>query len=162
MRSGGASNATSELKSLLELASDPKKLKQAIEDLEEKTDAANEAVKKLSEKQALFNQTEKAQAEKEQQLAELMQALDKKERELTALGHSLGHREAALPALEAALVKKQHEFEEDVVSKTSQINAKEKAADKRLSEALELKAQAESVLKEYEAKASKLKAAMGV
>lgn len=155
-----SSHAIGELKSLLELVSDPKKLQSTLADLNEKIVEASKADKELAEKHLKLSgdlaSVEKFKAEVEAKAKELYE----KEKRQKDKEVELAHRENAVQVIEKTVNKHKEDFETEKQSFLADISAKQKEAEARLAKASEASAKAEILLQDYEQKVSKLKAAM--
>lgn len=153
-------HAVGELKSLLDLISDPKKLQNALAELNAKMHEAAQADKALAEKHLKLSgdlaSVEKFKTEVEAKAKELYE----KEKRQKDKEVELAHRENAVQVIEKTVNKHKEDFETEKQSFLADISAKQKEAEARLAKASEASAKAEIFLQEYEQKVSKLKAAM--
>lgn len=155
-----SSSGVSDLKELLDLVSKPDKLKAAIEQLEDKTKESNDAAKALREKEA-FVLTKNSEAEEKLSLAsELYEKASQKEKEAQAKESSANHKEADLHQREQALNSKAEDFKAYYEGAVAELLIKQGAAENQLKIAKRANEAAEELVKEYQAKVSKLQAAM--
>lgn len=159
LRSGGlpSSSLFSDLKGLLELVSDPKKAKQALEDIS----ADREELQKLYSK---FQSEKVSHEEKcehlhsaEEDLQKQRVALDEKQKQLSQREKALEEKEKNLSSREKELGLRFQNLEDQHEVQLKELKEKEQEAEKRSARALENNKEAVALKKEYEEKLDKLK-----
>lgn len=161
IRSGGSADAIAELKNILEIISDPDKLKSVLNELDAEIAQAVKASAELSEKKSSLLKLEQDQAAKAKELSALEESLNDRQKSLSALASEVNSAKDSLSVRENWIAKKEADFAQMADKKRAEIEAKEHAVDNTFAEAVQIKAKAEEMLKAYEDKAAKLKAAMG-
>jgi chromosome segregation ATPase len=157
----GSSGSVSELKALLELVSDPKKVSAAIAQLEK---VQVETGKLLEEKAELESKIEKESARVEKAAADLEDKIANFNASAVELASKLRGLEAGLRDVKAReeRLAKEREAIDNAKAELAKDKAEHKLATEKSEERLAKKSQEAKALKdEYETKLSKLKQAMG-
>jgi hypothetical protein len=162
IRSGAPSaSAISELKVLLDLVSDPAKVKAALKDLDEKLKEAGSVDKALGEKAEAIAKAESAHLGAIAKVNELTKLLEAKEAALKGKEAAINMHAAEVHAKEKALASQAADFEAYSKEKGAELITKLNAADAKFLAASTLEKKSELLVKEFEEKSKKLKAAMG-
>lgn len=161
IRSGGSQNAISELKSIMEIAADPEKVKAALQELELKIkeyqdaeksnndilEEANKALANLELKEKLFG-------EKNSSFLSAEKALQEKEARVNRFASELSSREQAF-------FKQERDFNSEVEAKVKRFSEIESQLSEKDEKANAALAKGASLEKEYAEKLSKLKSITG-
>lgn len=151
----------SELKELLSLIGDPKKAKEQLELISEDIASLKELYKKnQQESERLSKMLEDLEKNKSELQAN--QSLYKEEKEFfDKKKNAVNEKEAELSLLEKKVKQQKTDLETEFSSKINEVNALKMSFEKSKQEADEKSKQADSLIKEYEEKLSKLKAMVG-
>lgn len=150
-----------DLRALLEILSDPSKVKSALDSISSQVKALDEKQQALSVKEPEMAGLQKTLEEKEQYLKAWEAELELKAKEVLVKLQAAAKREKDVAALEASQTKRFEDTKVDLDESLSVIQAREKAAEQKLAEASEELAKAEGLRSEYAAKLEKLKAVVG-
>lgn len=158
--SSGGGGVSSELKDLLELVSKPDKLKHALENLEDQTKIANDAIKALKHKEAELQALKNEAEEKLAIAGELYDKAKVKEDECKLKQAAMNAQEAKLHFQEKQLQEQAASFKAHYEEASADLLIKQGAAENQLKIAKQASEAADALVKEYQAKVSKLQAAM--
>lgn len=162
-KSGAHSGARiSELKEIMELVSDPKKVRDALDDLAAKHKEVDGHIQTLSEKQAFLKEAEDAHDARSKDVEEASAALLKREKEFEDFQAKFHLMQKDVEAREKKLQHDKAEFESLMVEKEQAISEQEAAVSQKLEDAGVKLKQFEALKADYETKSKKLKEAMGV
>ncbi len=158
---GSSGPSISELRGLLEVAGDPAKTKQALEELEKKHKDISELADKSRASEAALVLKLKELEKKEHDIKESLAMIDKKNHENSLKQHSLEEKLSSAAAKSSELDEKIKKLEAsksafDFASKRKlcDLDVEKAKVDKIIHDGLSLK-------EEYETKLAKLKSAMG-
>jgi len=150
-----------DLRSLLEIITDPKKLKDALESISKASEemAANLAAL-ASKEPELKLLSEKLEA-KEKEIAEAIEKLNAKSNELASKAQAFSKREKDIEFREVDQAKRFEETQKGLDEALRTVAYRESMVTQKLFEATSLNASALISKKEYEEKLGKLKAMVG-
>lgn len=161
-RSGGHSgSAVSDLKSLMEMASNPGQLKSALQQLDDRISKAESAEKAMRAEEMKFFKLKEEYDFKVKSLEALSKTSDEKSKALGAKEAALSGSTVTLAAREKELDKKSSGFEAMMAEKLAALKAKEHALEQKFKDAASAMTEALALKKKYSDKEAKLKEALG-
>lgn len=154
-------SSMADLRALLELISDPAKMKAALESLAKQAEDLSERQQMLSVKEPEVEGLKKTLEEKEQYLKAWEAELELKAKEILAKAQASAKREKEIEAKEESQAQRFDEVQKSLDEALNVAASREAAARAKIEEASSIGAAAEMMRKEYEDKLGKLKAMVG-
>lgn len=160
IRSGASGSAVSDLKELLEMIAKPDKMKTALKEIESEIDRLEETSSKLVQKEQALAKAAAELNSKQSVVADQIKAVTEMQKQVSEKEAGFSHREAAVAQGEQKLSEDKAAFEQSKASMLADLDAKSYVASQLAERSAELEKKSEALIKEYEEKLGKIKAAI--